>query len=70
MRPSIFEPLLSPELYAKLTENMYKFLGFVLSERSVRTYPFNTAAQLLGYIAEVDTAYLRKNRHLGYGMGD
>lgn len=70
VRPSIFEPLLSPDLYAKLTENMYKFPGFVLSERSVRTYPFNTAAQLLGYIAEVDTAYLRKNKHLGYEMGD
>lgn len=70
VRPSIFEPLLTPDLYAKLTENMYKFPGFVLSERSVRTYPFNTAAQLLGYIAEVDTAYLRKNKHLGYEMGD
>ena len=70
VRPSIFEPLLTPDLYAKLTENMYKFPGFILSERSVRTYPFNTAAQLLGYIAEVDTAYLRKNKHLGYEMGD
>ena len=70
VRPSVFEPLLSAELYAKLTENMYKFPGFVLSERSVRTYPFNTAAQLLGYIAEVDTSYLRKNKHLGYEMGD
>ncbi|OYY07235.1 MAG: penicillin-binding protein 2, partial [Sphingobacteriia bacterium 35-36-14] len=30
----------------------------------------NTAAQLLGYIAEVDTSYLRKNKHLGYEMGD
>lgn len=70
VRPSVFEPLLSAELYAKLTENMYKFPGYVLSERSVRTYPFNTAAQLLGYIAEVDTSYLRKNKHLGYEMGD
>lgn len=70
VRPSVFEPLLNAELYAKLTENMYKFPGFVLSERSVRTYPFNTAAQLLGYIAEVDTSYLRKYKHLGYEMGD
>lgn len=70
VRPSVFEPLLSAELYAKLTENMYKFPGYVLSERSVRTYPFNTAAQLLGYIAEVDTSYLRKFKYLGYEMGD
>ena len=70
VKPSVFEPLLGPETYARLTENMYKFPGFVLSERSVRTYPYNTAAQLLGYIAEVDTTYLRKFRHLGYEMGD
>ncbi len=70
VKPSIFEPLLGPELYAKLNENMYKFPGFVLSERSVRTYPFNTAGQLLGYIAEVDTAYLRKYKSDGYEMGD
>jgi len=70
VKPSIFEPLLNPDLYAKLYENMYKFPGFVLSERSVRTYPYNTAGQLLGYIAEVDTTYLRKHREDGYEMGD
>ncbi len=70
VKPSIFEPLLGADLYAKLNENMYKFSGFVLSERSVRTYPYNTAGQLLGYIAEVDTSFLRKNREAGYEMGD
>ncbi len=70
VKPSIFEPLLGPDLFAKLNENMYKFPGFVLSERSVRTYPYNTAGQLLGYIAEVDTAYLRKYKEDGYEMGD
>lgn len=70
VKPSVFEPLLSPDMYARLNENMYKFPGFVLSERSVRTYPYNTAAQLLGYIAEVDTAFLRKHREEGYEMGD
>ena len=70
VKPSVFEPLLNPELFAKLDENMYKFPGFSLMERSVRTYPYNTAGQLLGYIAEVDTAFLRKHRHEGYEMGD
>ncbi|TXT34306.1 MAG: penicillin-binding protein 2 [Chitinophagaceae bacterium] len=70
VKPSVFEPLLGPELYAKLNENMYKFPGFVLSERSVRTYPYNTAGQLLGYIAEVDTSFLRKHKEEGYEMGD
>lgn len=70
VKSSIFEPILGPDVYAKLYENMYKFPGFALSERSVRTYPYNTAAQLLGYIAEVDTAFLKKNKADGYEMGD
>jgi penicillin-binding protein 2 len=70
VKPSIFEPILGPDVYAKLYENMYKFPGFALSERSVRTYPYNTAAQLLGYIAEVDTTFLKKNKADGYEMGD
>lgn len=70
VKPSIFEALLSQELYAKLYENMYKFPGFNLIDRSVRTYPFNTGAQVLGYIAEVDTGFLKKHRDEGYEMGD
>ncbi len=70
VRPSVFEPLLSAEMYAKLNENMYKFPGFVLSERSVRNYPFNAAAHVLGYIAEVDTSFLRRHKEEGYEMGD
>ncbi|TAF54339.1 MAG: penicillin-binding protein 2 [Sphingobacteriia bacterium] len=70
VKPSVFEPLLSPETYAKLYENMYKFPGYMLNQRSVRSYPYNTAGQLLGYIAEVDTSFLRKHRSEGYEMGD
>ena len=70
VKPSVFEPLLNPEMYAKLNENIYKFSGFVLQERSVRSYPFNAAASLLGYIAEVDTGFLHKHREEGYEMGD
>ena len=70
VKPSIFEPLLTQELYAKLYENMYKFPGFILTDRSVRTYPYNTGAQVLGYIAEVDTGFLRRHKDDGYEMGD
>jgi len=70
VRPSVFEPLLTPEMYAHLNENMYKFPGFILQERSVRSYPFNTAANVLGYIAEVDTSFLRRHKEEGYEMGD
>jgi len=66
----IFEPFLSTEVYAQITENLYRFPGFSLSERSIRNYPYNTAAHVLGYVAEVDTKFLEKHAEEGYEMGD
>ena len=68
-RPSVFESLVSPLLQAQLDENMYKFSGFDLSERPVRSYPYKAAAHILGYVAEVDTAIIRKSDYF-YQMGD
>jgi penicillin-binding protein 2 len=70
VKAGVFEPFLSPELYAQLTENLYRFPGFSLSERSIRTYPYNTAAHVLGYVAEVDVNFLKKHEEDGYEMGD
>ncbi len=66
----IFEPFLSTEVYAQITENLYRFPGFSLSERSIRNYPYNTAAHVLGYVAEVDINFLKKHEADGYEMGD
>ena len=49
---------------------MYRLPGFVLSERPVRKYPFEAAANVLGYLGEVDTTFLRKHKGEGYEMGD
>ncbi len=68
-RPSVFEGLLSPQLHAQLDENMYKFPGFDLAERPVRVYPYKSAAHILGYVAEADTAIIRKSGYF-YQMGD
>lgn len=68
-RPSVFEPLVSQQLQAQLDENMYKFSGFDLTERPVRSYPYKSAAHILGYVAEVDTAIIRKSGFF-YQMGD
>jgi penicillin-binding protein 2 len=70
VKSGVFEPFLSPELYAQLTENLYRFPGFSLTERSIRNYPFNTAAHVLGYVAEVDVNFLQKHEEEGYEMGD
>jgi penicillin-binding protein 2 len=70
VKTGIFEPFLTPELSAQLTENLYRFPGFSLSQRSIRTYPYNTAAHVLGYVAEVDVNFLQKHEEEGYEMGD
>jgi len=66
----IFEPFLSNEVYAQITENLYRFPGFSLLERSIRNYPYNTAAHVLGYVAEVDVPFLERHEEDGYEMGD
>ncbi len=70
VKQSVFEPLLTVEMFARLNENIYKFPGFSLNERSIRTYPYSVGAHVLGYIREVDTAYLRRHKDEGYQVGD
>lgn len=70
-RPSVFEALLSEDKMARLNESMYKFEpGFYLQERSVRSYPYDAAANVLGYTAEVDTNFLKYHLNEGYVSGD
>ncbi len=70
-RPSVFEPLLSEQKMAMLNESMFKFApAFYLQERSVRTYPYDAAANVLGYTAEVDTNFLKRHPGEGYVAGD
>jgi penicillin-binding protein 2 len=69
-RPSAFESLLSPEKYARLEENMWRFgSGFYLQERPVRQYPFNAGAHFMGYIGEVDSGIIARSNGF-YQPGD
>ncbi|HXB06675.1 MAG TPA: penicillin-binding protein 2 [Puia sp.] len=68
-RPTIFEDLLPPEMYARMEENIWKFPGFNLQERPVRIYPYNAAAHIMGYVGEVDSAILRRSNNY-YQLGD
>lgn len=68
-RPSVFEGLLSLDLQAKLEENIWRFPGFTLIERPIRSYSFRAASHLLGDIGEVDTAMIRRSNYF-YQMGD
>lgn len=70
-RPSIFESSLPPQKYARILENLWRFQsGFYIQERPSRSYPSNAAANILGYIGEVDSNYLKKHDGEGYQSGD
>lgn len=70
-RPSVFESSLTPQKFARIQENLWRFSsGFYIQERPIRMYPYNAAANILGYISEVDTNYLRKHKDEGYQSGD
>lgn len=70
-RASVFEALLSDDKMAMLNESLYRFApAFYLQERSVRRYPFEAAANVLGYTSEVDTNFLKNHKDEGYVSGD
>ena len=70
-RPSVFEAMLTDDKMAMLNESMYRFVpGFYLQERSIRKFPYNAAANILGYTAEVDSNFLKKHKEEGYMPGD
>lgn len=48
------------ETYMKFAEVAYKFPGFKGQARSIRQYPYNAGGNLLGYVSEVDAAYLKR----------
>jgi penicillin-binding protein 2 len=69
VRPSIFEALLTPEMQARFEENSWRFPGFAILDRPVRTYPYNVGAQFLGYISEVDSKDIERSGEY-YRLGD
>ncbi|MFT4092569.1 MAG: penicillin-binding protein 2 [Niabella sp.] len=69
VRPSIFLSLLTPELQARFEENSWRYTGFNLQARPIRTYPFNVGANFLGYIGEVSPKDIERSGGY-YRMGD
>jgi len=65
--PSVLVPQLAKEDYARLQEKMRKYAGFYIQKRSLRDYMTNSAANVLGYISEVNEADLRNNLYYRAG---
>jgi penicillin-binding protein 2 len=66
--PSVFFKQLPGEAASVLQEQLYKFPGFFVQTRTLRKYPGNIAAHLVGYVGEVDKSIIDKNPY--YQMGD
>lgn len=66
--PSVFLAHLSKEDYAFLSEKMRKFQGFYIQKRSLRDYQTSNAANVLGFIAEVNQNTIEADPF--YIMGD
>ena len=57
------------ETYNKFAEVQYRFPGFKGQVRGIRDYPINAGGNLLGYVSEVNQAYI--DNHPGeYRSGD
>lgn len=66
--PSIFMKQISKEEYAKFENKMFRFKGFYISQRTLRIYDRPIAAQVLGYVGEVNEADLKRDPY--YKQGD
>jgi penicillin-binding protein 2 len=67
-KPSIVVGQISPDIYAPLQEKLYKYPGFFVQSRTLREYPSKSAAQVLGYVGEVNQKIIDNDHY--YLSGD
>ena len=65
--PSVFLKQLAKEDFAYLQEKLHKFQGFYIQKRIIREYPINAAANVLGYLGEVNEVLARKSEYYEQG---
>ncbi len=66
-KPSVFLKQLAKEDFAFLQEKLQKFKGFYIQKRIIREYPVKVAANVLGYIGEVNESMAVKNNYYQQG---
>lgn len=67
--PFMFMSKIDPETFAVFYEHLHKFPGFIPVVRNIRDYPHENAAQLLGYLGEVDQETIESGAGK-YNLGD
>lgn len=67
-KPSVLIKQISPENFALLQEQLYKFKGFHSQTRTLREYTHPVAAHVLGYVGEVSARDIQRDEY--YKSGD
>ena len=67
-KASIFEKEISARSYAKIQEQLFNYPGFFVQTRTLRTYPKQTAAHMVGYVGEASPKIIEKDKY--YKSGD
>lgn len=67
-KPSVLVKEISSISYANIQEQLFQYPGFFVQTRTLRKYPRNSAAHILGYIGEVNQSTIDKKPY--YKSGD
>lgn len=67
-KQSIFEKQIRKDEAGYLQEQLYKYPGFYMRPRTLRSYPRPIAAHVLGYIGEVNNTEIQRDKY--YVSGD
>jgi penicillin-binding protein 2 len=67
-RSSMFMKMLSKSTYTQIKSELKAFPGFYASKRILRNYPHRNGANVVGFIGEVNTDFIRANP--SYSQGD
>lgn len=65
--PSVFVKQLAKKDFAFLQEKLHKFKGFYIQKRIIRNYPIKSAANIVGYISEVNEIKAKKSSYYEQG---
>ncbi|CAI8397901.1 MAG: Peptidoglycan D,D-transpeptidase MrdA [Flavobacterium sp. SCGC AAA160-P02] len=64
---SVFLKQLAKEDFAFLQEKLHKFQGFYIQKRIIRNYPIKSAANIVGYISEVNEETAKNDTYYDQG---
>jgi penicillin-binding protein 2 len=69
-QPTPFIKQLSKQDYARIQDRLIEYSGFYIATRTVRNYPHQSLAHVLGYVGEISERALEKDTTEYYSLGD